>query len=359
MKKKDNNGEFKIEALLTQVGEWLKGVGPDSDVVMSTRVRLARNLSRFPFLTVAPPSLKAEIEGYVRDKILSVGLAKKVYYLAIHNMTPLDRTLLVERHLISRELAAVEGERGVALSPDETLSMMVNEEDHLRLQVIRSGLQVTEAWNELSALDDSLESELNYAFHPRFGYVTCCPTNIGTGLRASVMLHLPALVLSKQVEKVLQSLQKVNYNIRGFFGEGTSPPGDFFQVSNQISLGRHETKIVEEMRQTIPEIVKVERGLREKLMKEQRPKLEDKVWRAYGALKNARSVSSDETMELLSSLRLGINLGIITNIPLSAINEIFLQTQPGHLQKIHGKMVESGVRDVLRAEFIRERLKSN
>lgn len=358
MKKKDGNGEFKIEALLGQVGEWLKGVGPDSDVVMSTRVRLARNLSRFPFLTVAPPSLKSEIETYVKEKITSVPLAKKVYYLPIHNMTPLDRTLLIERHLISRELAAFEGERGVALSPDETLSMMVNEEDHLRLQVIRSGLQVTEAWTELSALDDALESELNYAFHPRFGYVTCCPTNIGTGLRASVMLHLPALVLSKQVEKVLQSLQKVNYNIRGFFGEGTSPTGDFFQVSNQISLGRHETKIVEEMRQTIPEIVKVERGLREKLMKEQRSKLEDKVWRAYGTLKHARSVSSDETMELLSSLRLGINLGIITNIPLSAINEIFLQAQPGHLQKMHGRMVESGIRDGLRADMIRERLKS-
>jgi protein arginine kinase len=355
VKKKE---EFKLESLLTQTGEWLKGTGPESDVVMSTRVRLARNLSRFRFLTTATPAMRQEIEGFVRDRVLSAELPKKVHYLALHEMDPLDRVLLVERHLISRELEKSEGERGVAVAADETLSVMVNEEDHLRIQMIRSGLQPTEAWTDLAAFDDVLESRLSYGFHPKYGYVTCCPTNLGTGLRVSVMLHLPALVMSKQVEKVLQSLQKVNYNIRGFFGEGTSPSGDFFQVSNQGSLGRSETKIVEEMNSTIPEIARVERGLREKLFREQRSRVEDRVWRAYATLKYARSVTSEETLELLSCLRMGIGMGVLTNIPLSIVNEIFIHAQPGHLQKLHNKPIPPPLRDVLRADMIREKLKS-
>lgn len=357
--RKKAEGDFSLDQLVHQSGEWLKGSGPDSDVVISSRVRLARNLSRFAFLTVAPPSVRSEIEAYIRDKITHLPLPKKIHYFQLAGLTPLDRTLLVERHLISREHGNGNGDRAAAITSDECVSIMVNEEDHLRMQVIRSGFQIDSAWDELSSFDNEIESVLHYAFHPKFGYVTCCPTNIGTGLRASVMLHLPALVFSKQVDRILQSMARMNYNIRGFFGEGTSPLGDFFQVSNQASLGRSETEIIDEMRRVIPEVLKVERQLREKLLKEQRERLEDKVWRAFGILTSARTISSEETMELLSALRLGINLGLINGVTIDRINEIFIYSQPSHLQKLHGRELNPAQRDIVRAQLIRQKLSHN
>lgn len=351
------NGRFDLKKLLAQSGEWLKGTGPESDVVMSTRVRLARNLSRFPFLTTANPSVRREIETYVRERLQNDNLPKELHYLPLHELPPSHRRFLLERHLISRELAQSEGECGVAFSEDETISVMVNEEDHLRLQVLRSGFQPVEAYEEIQALDDALESRMTFAFHPKYGYVTCCPTNLGTGLRISVMLHLPALVYSKQVEKILRSLHRVQYNIRGFYGEGTSPIGDFFQVSNQVTLGRPERILVEEIRKVVPEILGVERGLREKLLREQRERLEDRIHRAYAILKNCRVLSSEECLELLSALRLGVHLGVLTSLPTSVLNEIFILSHPSHLQMLHGLELSPVQRDVLRATAVREKLK--
>lgn len=351
------NGEFEVKKLLKQTGEWLKGSGDEGDVVMSTRVRLARNLSRFPFLTTAGPAARQEIESFVRERLGKIELSKELHYIPLQKAGAIDKNVLLERHLISRELALSDGERGVAISDDETVSVMVNEEDHLRIQVMRSGFQPDEAYGEIQKIDDALESQMNFAFHPRYGYVTCCPTNIGTGLRISVMLHLPALVYSKQVERVLKSLQRVSYNIRGFYGEGTSPAGDFFQVSNQVTLGKPEKQLVEDVKQVIPEILKVERGLREKLMREQREKLEDRILRAHAALKSARVLPSEECLELLSALRLGINLGVVTNIPLSVVNEVFILSHPWHLQMLHGMELSSDQRDILRATAVREKLK--
>jgi protein arginine kinase len=347
---------MRIEDLLGQTGEWLKGVGPESDVVISSRIRLARNLHRFPFLTVATPQSRAEIETYIRTRVEEAKFPKSIQYWPLARMSSVDRTLLVERHLISREHAQAEGDRGVALGADETISVMVNEEDHLRIQVIRSGLQFDEAYQEIDQFDSILEDRLNYAFHPRFGYLTACPTNVGTGMRLSVMMHLPASVISKQMDKVLQSLQRLNYTVRGLFGEGTQPLGDFYQISNQVSLGKSEKDIIGEMRRVIPEVLKFERSWRYKLMEDEPKKLEDKVWRAYGILKNARRVTTEEAIDYLSSLRLGSNLNLIRTVPISLINQLFITTQPSHLQKIAKKTLAAADRDVMRADLIRERL---
>lgn len=347
---------MQIDDLLKQSGEWLRGTGPDCDVIVSTRVRLARNVNRYPFLTMAPEAVQREVEEYVRARIEEVLPPRRVKYFPLLPMNPVDRQLLVERHLISREHAAADGVRGVAISSDETMSVMVNEEDHLRLQVLRSGLQLEEAWEEIDRLDSSLEGVVHYAFDPRFGYLTCCPTNVGTGLRISVLMHLPAAVFSKQMEKVLQSLQRLNYSVRGFYGEGTSPIGDFFQISNQVTLGKAEREIVRDLGRVIPEVLKFERSWRQKLMHDQKARLLDKVWRAYGVLKHARRISSEETMELLSALRLGCNLGLIEGIGIPTLNELFIFTQPAHLQKVERRLLEPDERDTFRADFIRRRI---
>ncbi|HLF92779.1 MAG TPA: protein arginine kinase [Planctomycetota bacterium] len=347
---------MKVEELLGQSGEWLKGTGPESDVVISSRVRLARNLHRFPFLTVATPQVRTEIEKFIRPRLEESKPPRKLTYWSLREITPIERSLLVERHLISKEHAQADGERGVAVGAGESISIMVNEEDHLRLQVIRSGLQLDEAFEEIDGMDTSLEGQLNFAFHSRFGYLTACPTNVGTGLRISVMMHLPAAVLSKQMDKVLQSLQRLNYTVRGFYGEGTSPLGDFYQVSNQVTLGKSERDIIAEMKKVVPEILKFERSWRIKLLEDEPRKLEDRVWRAYGILKHARRITSEEATEHLSALRLGANMNLIQGVAHKVINELFIFTQPGHLQKIERKVLEPEERDAARAEFIRRKL---
>ncbi len=347
---------MKVEDLLGQPGEWLKGTGPENDVVISSRVRLARNLNRFPFLTVATPASRADVEKFVRSHLDGAKLPKELVYWPMSAFSSVERTVLVERHLISKEHATAEGERGVAVAPDESVSIMVNEEDHLRLQVIRSGLQLEEAYDEIDRMDTALEGALHFAFDSRFGYLTACPTNAGTGLRISVMLHLPAVALAKQVDKVLQSLQRLNYNVRGFYGEGTSPLGDFYQVSNQVTLGKSERDLIADLRKVIPEILRFERAWRHKLLEDEPKRLEDKVWRAYGVLKNARRMSSEEATDLLSSLRLGVNLNILTGIPIKTLNELFIFTQPAHLQKLERRILEPDERDLVRAELIRRKL---
>jgi protein arginine kinase len=349
---------MKVDELLGQPGEWLKGTGPESDVVISSRVRLARNLGRFPFLTAASDAVRGEVERFIRPKLEDPRLPRKLVYWAMDDLDPVDRTLLVERHLISKDHGQAEGHRAVAVAPDESLSIMVNEEDHLRLQVIRSGLQLDGAYDDLDAVDSALEVPLHYAFDSKFGYLTACPTNAGTGMRISVMMHLPAAVLSKQVDKILQSLQRLSYTVRGFYGEGTQPLGDFYQVSNQVTLGKSERDLILEMKRVVPEILKFERSWRHKLMEDEPSRLEDRVGRAYGILKHARRISSEEATEHLSALRLGLNLGIVKDVTLKALNELFIFTQPSHLQKAERRTLEAEDRDIARASFIRARLGS-
>ncbi|MEL7240426.1 MAG: ATP--guanido phosphotransferase, partial [Planctomycetota bacterium] len=234
---------MKLSDLTNQAGEWLRGSGPMSEVVISSRVRLARNVKGFPFLGNAPRSKRRELEKRIREAILDAELSPETLYVDLDKANERDRELLVERHLISKQHAAAEGARGVAVGQDENLSIMVNEEDHLRLQVLRSGLQLDEAWEQINAVDDTLEDELEFSFHKRFGYLTACPTNVGTGIRVSVMLHLPALKLTGEIEKVFRAAKDMKLAVRGLYGEGTEATGDFYQISNQTTLGKEEAEI--------------------------------------------------------------------------------------------------------------------
>jgi protein arginine kinase len=348
---------MNLDTLTQNSGEWLRGTGPEADIVISSRIRLARNLSTFPFTNRASAHQKAEVENLLRDKLAKVDASPRLDYVLVPTLSALDRQFLVERQLISRELANAEGPRGVAVSPSETMSVMVNEEDHLRLQVMRSGFSLYEAWQDIDRLDDLLEQKVNYAFSEEFGYLTACPTNVGTGMRASVMLHLPALVLTKQIEKVFRALQKINLAVRGLYGEGSRASGDFYQISNQVTLGKSETTVLNEIREVIPNIIEYERQARSTLTRESRPALHDRVSRAFGTLQNATMMTSEETMELLSSVRLGVNLGLLEEISISAVNELFIQTQPAHLQKIIGSALDGEERNSARARYLRGRLR--
>jgi protein arginine kinase len=348
---------MNLDNLTQTSGEWLRAFGPESDIVISSRIRLARNLSSFPFTNRATTHQKAEIEQYLKPRLEALDFDPRLVYLNVAPLSLLDRQLLVERQLISRELANSEGPRGVAVAPNEIISVMVNEEDHIRLQVIRSGFSLDEAWQDADRLDDKLEERVPYAFNEELGYLTACPTNVGTGLRASVMLHLPALVLTKQIEKVFRALQKINLAVRGLYGEGSRASGDFYQISNQVTLGKSETTIINEIRDVIPNIIAYERQARQTLTRENHPLVLDRVQRAFGTLKSAAMMTSEETMDLLSNVRLGVNLGLIDDINIHEVNELFIHTQPAHLQKLLGKQLDSEERNSERARFLRNRLR--
>lgn len=347
-----------IDDLTTRSGEWLNG-GPLSDIVISSRVRLARNIAGYPFLSKTTDVQRREIEHDLGEKIGSMDLGHETFYVDISRSSELDRQVLVERHLISRQHAEAEGSRGVILSTSEQFALMVNEEDHLRLQVLRGGFQLEEAWKEIDRIDSILEDKINYAFHDRLGYLTACPTNVGTGIRVSVMLHLPALKLTDELEKVMRAARDMHLAVRGLYGEGTEAIGDFYQVSNQTTLGKSEEEIIGEFKDNvIPKIVEYETLARETLVRERPVALDDKIWRAFGLLENARAVSSEETLFLLSHLRMGVSLGRIDRLKLDTLNRLFLLTQPGHLQKIHGAPLDGEQRSIARAEFIRRILVS-
>jgi protein arginine kinase len=281
-------------------------------------------------------------------------------HVDVEKLDEIDRALLVERHLISRQHAEGTGARRVAFDTSEVSSIMINEEDHLRLQVMRSGFQLNEAWDQINSIDDALEQTLDYAFHPKYGYLTACPTNVGTGIRVSVMLHLPALRLTHELDKVAQAAKDLRLAIRGLHGEGTEALGDFFQISNQITLGKSEAEIIDEFRDIIiPKIVEYESAARQSLLRNRLHVLDDKIWRAMGALQNARLISSNEAMQYLSHVRMGLHVGRLKNVELQTLNELFLQMQPAHLQKLQGERLNGEQRSVARAALIRARLSSN
>ncbi len=337
-------------------GEWLCGEGPESDIVISSRIRLARNIAGFSFLHGASVEERKRINDLLREKVHKAGIADDPIYYDLESANAIERAYLVERHLISRELAEAQGPRSVAVARDESLSMMINEEDHLRIQVLQSGFRLWEAWQRISEVDDKLAELVDYAFSPQYGYLTACPTNVGTGIRVSVMMHLPALEWTKQLRKVFKAVNKMNLAVRGLYGEGTQASGDFYQVSNQITLGKSEQEIVGTVESVVRQIIHYERKVRQALITDSRGNLEDRVWRAYGMLKNARIISSDETMDLLSSVRMGVNMGLISDVSINTVNELFVQTQPAHLQKREGREIDTADRDAARAQLIRLRL---
>lgn len=371
-------------ALIESGVEWLRGEGALSDVLLSSRVRLARNLSGRFFAPKATRRDRETTLGACRDCLMHVGIAERLIWVDLHGASPLDRTLLVERHLISKNHGKGKGTnpnedpRGVAISvPDERLSVMVNEEDHLRIQVIRSGLALTEAWKEIDAIDDKIEERLEYAFSARFGYLTACPTNVGTGIRMSAMLHLPALRLTGELEKVKRAASDMNLAVRGFYGEGSDAVGDLFQLSNQTTLGKSEAQIIQELEgEVLPKIVEYERLARRELLAKRRAGLEDQVWRAWGALTNARLMNTDEAMQALSLVRLGTTMGLLRSASkqvgsqesgeaptasqspsLKSINHLMLLVQPAHLQRVVGRELDQEQRRVARASLLRSRLR--
>jgi protein arginine kinase len=351
---------LKLSDLASQAGEWLRGSGPMSEIVISSRIRLARNLANQRFLSKCTRHQRQAIEHKTRDTVLSANLAPQVLYVDLDQAPDIDRQLLVERHLISKPHATAEGARGVAVGENETLSIMVNEEDHLRIQVLRSGLQLEEAWEQISKIDDALEAKLDYAFHPRFGYMTACPTNVGTGIRVSVMLHLPALKLTGEIEKVFRAAKDMRLAVRGLYGEGTEATGDFYQISNQTTLGKTEEDIISDFKHlVIPKIIDYEHHARRTLLNDRTIALDDKCHRALGVLRSARLLASEEVLFLLSHLRMGVNLGRIKEVDVRKINELFLLTQPAHLQKLQGKKLEGDQRRAARADYIRTRLNGN
>jgi len=348
--------QLDLESLARRCGEWLRGTGPQSDIVMSSRIRLARNLAEFPFISRATAVDRNEIEQTLRGAVLGAGSALRLDYLDVNLLEGIDRQFLVERQLISREHAESEGARGVAIDSGEQVSLMINEEDHLRIQVMHSGLDLRNAWAEMSRIDDLVGERATYAFSEKLGYLTACPTNVGTGMRVSVMLHLPALVLTRQIEKVFRSLQKINLAVRGLYGEGSQAMGDFYQISNQITLGKSEEQLVEQVGDVVPFIIDYERRAREALIKESHENLHDRVSRAYGILRTAQTISSEETMHLLSSVRMGVNLGLINDLEIPTINQLFIHTQPAHLQKLRGVELDTADRNIERARYLRRHL---
>jgi protein arginine kinase len=347
----------KFDELANRCGEWLRGSGPQSEIVISSRIRLARNLAAFPFIRRCTDSDRQAVEKSFRDAIAGIESWKDLIQVEVAELPTLDRQLLVERQLISRELSEASGARCVYIDPQETFSLMINEEDHLRMQVMHSGLDMEQAWEQINAMDDLLSDRVDYAFHERMGYLTACPTNLGTGMRVSVMLHLPALVITQQIEKVFRSLQKMGLAVRGLYGEGSQAMGDFYQISNQITLGRSELDLVKQVGEVIPVIIDYERQARAFLVKESRKDLHDRVSRAYGILCTAQTISSEETLHLLSSVRMGVYLGLIQDLEIPTINKLFIHTQPAHLQKLRGAELPSADRNVERAMYLQTHLR--
>jgi protein arginine kinase len=347
---------MEIKDLSDNTGEWLRGTGKESDIVISSRIRLARNITGYPFLSRANLKQRKEVESLLRKTIIERNIARDVSYVNLNQATAVDKLLLVERHLISKEHAEGEGERGVAFGKSETVSLMINEEDHLRIQVIRSGFELKNTWDIIDEIDNILGESLSFAFSSRFGFLTACPTNVGTGMRVSVMLHLPALGMTKHIEKVFNAVGKLGLVVRGLYGEGTKISGDLYQISNQFALGKSEKEILSIIESVIPRITSYERMARKALVMESKDQLEDRIWRSYGMLKAARMITSEEILQLLSQVRMGVNLGLIEEIEMQTLNELFVLTLPAHLQKLQGCELDSAQRNVIRASYVRKRL---
>ena len=347
---------MRLDDLINHTSEWLKGTGPNSDIVISSRIRLARNLQGKFFPHWANKQQAEETMNSTKEAITKVDYLKKTSFFKLSELDNVDKQFLVERHLMSREHASKPDSKAVVIDEEEIISIMINEEDHLRMQVMKSGFDLLECWEIMNKIDDCLSKELTYAFGGELGYMTACPTNTGTGMRGSVMLHLPALVMARTIEKVLAAISKLSFTTRGLYGEGTQAIGNFFQISNQVSLGHNEDEIISNINGLIRQVLEHEEQARALLLKQQRSFLEDRIWRAYGVLKNAFIISSQETTELLSMVRLGVDLDIVKDIDRRTINELFILIQPAHLQKLEGKKLNAQERDEKRARIIRGKL---
>jgi protein arginine kinase len=371
---------MRLTDISNDINDWFSGSGPLADIVVSSRIRLARNLAGHKFLGSCSDEEKAKILSKLKGVLMSLDLGDEVFYVSVDKASSLNRDLLVERHLISRHHAMAKGPRGAVIARHEFFTAMINEEDHLRLQVLKAGCQLSACAEQIDRIDNMIEEKVEYAFSSRFGYLTACPTNVGTGIRVSVMLHMPALKMTGQIDKFLNAAKDMNLAVRGLFGEGSEAASDLYQLSNQVTLGVSEKAIVSQFEQVvIPEVVEYEKAARRQLLANQPDALDDKISRAMALLQNAHLISSQEALFLLSHLRLGLNMhahmGASTpaiqrlcalrngaavddqhSLSIRTINRLFMLTLPAHLQLNYGESLDAARRDALRAKIIREAL---
>jgi protein arginine kinase len=331
---------------------------PESDIIATSRVRLARNFDKYPFPTKMNNHEAQEVIDIVKDAIYNCKdeEIKDLIFVDMGELGDIDKQMLVEKHLISPELAVTKRKCAAIINREESISIMINEEDHLRIQVIFQGMEIESAKRLCGKVDDILESKIEYAFNNNYGYLTCCPTNVGTGIRVSVMLHLPALVMTGYIKNILEACGKLNIVVRGMYGEHSEVAGNVFQISNQVTLGQTEEEIVSSIKNISLQIVDQERTLRNELYKQNTVKFEDRIYRSYGILSNARMLTTEESLKLISDVRLGIDLGIIKDISNKVLNDISVSIQPACLQKLLGSPIENEERDIKRAELVRTKI---
>lgn len=350
---------MSLERVMNEaISPWMKEEGPDSDIVLSSRIRLARNFEDVPFPIVANQEDLNRIIDFFKDEFAHQSFEgyQDLELIQMKDLKDIEKRVLVEKHLISPHLLDHSNYGGSLISDNEQVSIMVNEEDHMRIQLYVPGYQLDKALSEASKLDDWLEQQINYAFDEERGYLTSCPTNVGTGLRASVMMHLPALVMTQQMDRLVPAINQLGLVVRGIYGEGSEALGNIFQISNQITLGKSEKDIVEDLKSVVHQLIEHERNARDRIIGQTGVQLEDKVFRSYGVLSHSRIIESKEAAKCLSDLRLGIDLGFITNVSKTILNELMILTQPGFLQQYAQKTLTPEERDVRRASLIRERL---
>ena len=349
---------MNIYDFLLSPAETARREGPNHRIVLSSRVRLARNVRGMAFPGWAKKPERIRSLEAIRPAVEGLPEMVACFTESMDNLSSLDKQILVERHLVSREHAAKSAGSGMVLSKDEVLCVMINEEDHLRMQALLPGLQIKQAWAAIDELDSRLEKKLDYAFNSKLGYLTACPTNLGTGIRVSAMLHLPGLVLSEQINPIIQAVNKLGLAVRGLYGEGTEALGNVFQVSNQMTLGEAEPEIVERLNKVVAQLIEHEENARATLL-EKKPKVVfNHIGRAYGILANAHSISSKETMNLLSLMKLGADLGMFPEMEPALVDEVLILTQPAHIQKENAGKLDADQRDIVRSDLLRDRLRN-
>ena len=349
---------MRFTTLVKHPADWMTGKSKDNSVVITSRIRLARNIRDVSFPGWAMKGERKDILEIILPEVNKLTKMKNGFSQELSKLDSLQKQVLVERHLISREQAARGEGCAAVVNRKQSLSLMINEEDHLRMQSICAGMHLREAYDLLDTIDGELEAKLNYAYDSNLGYLTACPTNLGTGMRASAMLHLPALVLTDQISQVLQAVNKIGLAVRGLFGEGTESLGDLFQISNQSTLGESEGAIIERLERVITQVANHERNARLKMMEEDRDQLSNKIGRAYGVLKHAHLFDSKEAFTHISLLRLGADLGYFEEGTRQLCDSLMMEIQPAHLQLYAGKELEPEKRDLIRAEIIRDQLQN-
>ncbi len=335
---------------------WINEDGPCGGMVISSRIRIARNIAQLPFTSMASKDVCQRVADMVKSSILDSNsiISRDFDYIALKNLTDIEKYVLVEKHLVSPDLLERSDVAAVLINKNEQISVMINEEDHIRMQSIFPGCQLEQAWELLSKVDDIIEESVEYSYDEQLGYLTSCPTNVGTGMRASMMMHLPGLVATNYINTVIQTISKVGLTARGLYGEGSEATGDIYQISNQITLGPSEEEIISNLNIAVRQIMENEKRAREALLQSNRIQFEDRIWRALGILTHARKLGLKEFMSLLSQLRLGVDMGIIKNIDSIKINELMVKCQPAHLQAYIGRQDED--LDSIRAERVRNEL---